>query len=177
MPSAAKQRLSEVAGEVDPLRLLDEIRTEQHRLVALAAGQLVHLSASANELNTFLQSLATAWSDGEVRPTHQANPKPPRNWRTRKDPFEVVWPLVQEWLEVAPETTATQLLARLQAEHSDRFPDAQLRTLQRKVKRWRSAKARSLIFTPDNVSLDHQPSSPPSHRSVRLLKRGSGNMN
>jgi hypothetical protein len=152
--ATTKKRLTEGASGGDPLRLLDEIRTEQHRIAALAAGESVHIaSAGDGELNTFLQSLATAWREGEVRPTHRKAARPPRSWRTRADPFEDVWSLVREWLEIDPETTATALLARLQSERPGQFSEGQRRTLQRRVREWRSARARALIFAPEDYRL------------------------
>ncbi|GEO41847.1 hypothetical protein SAE02_59950 [Skermanella aerolata] len=50
------------------------------------------------------------------------------------------------WLEAEPERTARELLERLQSTYPDRYPDGQLRTLQRRVKVWRSAKAQELVF-------------------------------
>jgi hypothetical protein len=39
-----KERLRAVAVQLDPLRLLEEIRSVQHHLAALAAGQTTHLA-------------------------------------------------------------------------------------------------------------------------------------
>ena len=69
-----------------------------------------------------------------------------RHWRTRKDPFEAVWPTILGWLEAEPDQTARELLVRLQQAHDECFPDRQLRTLQRRVKQWRSTRARELVF-------------------------------
>ena len=60
--------------------------------------------------------------------------------------LEAVWPVVEAWLEAEPERTARELLGRLQGAYPDRFPDEQLRTLQRRVKAWRSAKAQESVF-------------------------------
>jgi hypothetical protein len=142
-----KDRLRAVLGTLDPLRLLDEIRTVQHHLAALAAGEHVHVLPHRNaELDTFLKSLAHAWRDGEVRPTHRKGPKPPRHWRTRRDPFEATWPRVVTWLESEPDRTAKELFARLRGECSDDFVVGQLRTLQRRVREWRRLAARRLVF-------------------------------
>jgi hypothetical protein len=45
-------------------------------------------------LAEFLVSLATAWEDGEVRPTHQRKGRIPHTWRSREDPFEHTWPTI-----------------------------------------------------------------------------------
>jgi len=62
----------------------------------------------------------------------------PRVWRTRADPFEEVWPGLVRQLEVAPELEAKTLFEDLLEREPDRFSAGQLRTLQRRVKRWRA---------------------------------------
>jgi hypothetical protein len=152
---ATKERLRAIATTLDPLRLLDEIRTVQHELAGIAAGKLPRVNPHRDaDLDQFLKSLATTWHGGEVRPTHQSKPKPPRHWRTRKDAFEAVWPRVLAWLQEEPDRTGSELLLRLQKERPGEFPDAQLRTLQRRLKVWRRAAARKLVFTPDIAGAD-----------------------
>ena len=60
------------------------------------------------------------------------------DWRTRKDPFELVWSKVEEQLEVNPGLQAKTVLEWLQREHPGKFQDGQLRTLQRRIKQWRA---------------------------------------
>ena len=142
-----KQRLRAVADQLDPLRLLEEIRAVQQHLAALAAGQTPHLAPRhEGHLDGFLKGLATAWQQGEVRATHVTAPRPARDWRTRQDPFETVWPGVRAWLEAEPDRVGKELFARLRAEHPGVFPAGQLRTLQRRIKEWRQAAARRLVF-------------------------------
>ena len=149
--AAMKERLHAVLVTLDPLKLLDEIRTVQQHIAGLAARDVRYVLPHRDaDLDRFLRSLATAWKDGEVRPTHREGhregPKPVHYWRTRKDPFEAVWPRIVTWLDAEPERTAKELLERLQGEQPGAFPDQQLRTLQRRVKVWRRAAARRLIF-------------------------------
>ncbi len=119
---ATKERLKAAQAALDPLRLLDEIRTAQHQVAALVAGTKIHVPRTSNaDLEGFLAGLGTAWRTGEVRPTHAKKPRPPRHWRTRKDPFETVWPLVLSWLEAEPDCTAKELLQRLQNERPPMF--------------------------------------------------------
>ena len=40
------------------------------------------------------------------------------------------------WLQTEPDATSKVLMARLQAQHPERFSGAQLRTMQRRVKEW-----------------------------------------
>lgn len=144
---SVKDRLREVAVALDPLKLLDEIRAAQHQLAGLAAGEVLHVTPrTEGDLELFLGSLATAWHQGEVRPTHRKEAMARRDWRTRRDPFEKAWPEIRAWLEAEPDRPAVELLLALQAQHPGAFPDSQLRTLQRRVKAWRSAKARELVL-------------------------------
>jgi len=141
-----KDRLRAVAIQLDPLRLLEEIRSVQHHLAALAAGETTHLACAEGNLDAFLAGLATAWQHGEVRATHRRTPRPARDWRTRKDPFESAWPCVRAWLEAEPDRIGRELFMRLQGELPGVFPDGQLRTFQRRVREWRHAAARQLVF-------------------------------
>jgi len=59
-------------------------------------------------------------------------------WRTRTDPFEAHWEEVREKLTDNPGLEAKTLFEDLQRRFPDTFPDGQLRTLQRRVKRWRA---------------------------------------
>lgn len=70
------------------------------------------------------------------------------DWRTRKDPFGEVWAWVEGQLTLNPRLEAKTLFQALQREHPGRFPDGQLRTLQRKVKQWRAehGPAREVFF-------------------------------
>src|SRR6185295_5896742 len=98
------------------------------------------------DLEAFLHSLQTLCRDGEVRATHRKQFEGPRRWCTRPDPFETVWHFVQEWLSDEPTATAKELSERLQTRMPGMFPIGQLRTLQRRVKQWRTDIARRLVL-------------------------------
>ena len=57
-----------------------------------------------------------------------------------------VWGEVLDWLQTEPDATGKALMARLQSEHSDRFSEAQLRTMQRRLKEWRGIMAKELVY-------------------------------
>jgi len=63
-----------------------------------------------------------------------------RTWRTRDDPFEQDWPELERLLQGAPELQAKTLLDHLMERHPDRYQEGHLRTLQRRVRRWRATK-------------------------------------
>lgn len=71
VPDVMKARLRQVLEELDPLRLLEEMRTLQGHLVLLAEGQSAPPEVTmAQDLSGFLASMTSAWRAGEVRPTH-----------------------------------------------------------------------------------------------------------
>ena len=104
------------------------------------------LLAAQPDTSAFVASLSIAWQDGEIRPTHRKQRRKPRTWRTRADDFQEAWPTVERWLMDSPDTTAKDLFLRLQELTPDQFKHDQLRTLQRRVKAWRSEMVRHLIF-------------------------------
>lgn len=63
-----------------------------------------------------------------------------RDWRTRKDPFTPIWPEVEVKLKTAPELQGKALFEWFCEEYPGLFQEHQLRTFQRKVKRWRATK-------------------------------------
>src|SRR5690606_23403463 len=60
------------------------------------------------------------------------------DWRTREDVFAEVWDELQEKLKFRPGLEAKTLFDDLQRRYPGRFADGQLRTLQRRIKRWRA---------------------------------------
>ena len=142
-----KSQLRGIAETLDPLQLLDEIRRMQSHLALLSEGGHPHTPiAQQDDLSRFLSGLCTAWRQTEIRATHCKIAKPPRYWRTRKDPFETAWPTIQQWLEVDPDQTGRDLFERLQHQRPGVYPNGELRTLQRRLKEWRSQMARKLVF-------------------------------
>ena len=70
-------------------------------------------------------------------------------WRTRIDPFEAQWEEIREKLAESPGLEAKTLFEDLQRRFPGAFSDGQLRTLQRRVKRWRALEGPSKeVFFP-----------------------------
>ena len=130
---------------LDPVLLLHTIREAQAALVAATSPE-VRETPPGESLNKFLAKLPRLWRQGEVRPTHAARVRGPRHWRTRKDHFEGVWGNVLVWLQAEPDAAGKALMGRLQAEHPDRFSEAPLRIMQRRVKEWRGIMAKELVY-------------------------------
>jgi len=64
----------------------------------------------------------------------------PRTWRTRPDPFKEVWGEIEQRLRDAPGLEAKTLFEDLLERYPGKFQPGQLRTLQRRVCRWRATK-------------------------------------
>ena len=154
MTEPQKVALRATFHSLDPVRLLSEIRVIQHRLTTLeVSASNAQVDAPERNIDRFVESLATAWKAGEVRPTHRKPTTEPRRWRTRLDPFADTWALVEQWLNEQPDANAKELLQRLR-QADPTIPDNLLRTLQRRVGEWRIMVARRLVVgalaaTPD----------------------------
>jgi hypothetical protein len=75
--------------------------------------------------------------------------KPEHNWKTRKDPFESVWECeITPMLERNPHLQARTILEELQRKNPDEYPETMLRTLQRRVRKWKaiSGPEKEIIF-------------------------------
>ena len=76
-PMAVRSKLSEIAAELDPLKLLEEMRAVQAYLAALADGETPPPATSEPpNLAAFVASLSSAWHAGEIRPTFSIEAKP-----------------------------------------------------------------------------------------------------
>jgi hypothetical protein len=75
--------------------------------------------------------------------------KEPRWWRTRQDPFAADWPAIGEMLGKTPGLEAGTVLELLQAQQPERYHEGHLRTLQRRIRRWRAEQGpeREVWFT------------------------------
>ena len=142
---STKESLRMERGRLDPLGLLHRIREGQSALAALGSGDL-RSGPERENLEQFLARLPELWRKGEVRPTHRKAESQPRSWRTRQDPFESVWPEILLWLQEKPDATGKALLEQLHREYPGRFPNGQLRTLQRRIREWRRVMARGLVY-------------------------------
>jgi len=101
--------------------------------MTLAHGKsLVEAARSAG------MSLPTArkyWRCGEM----PSEVKPERDWRTRSNPFEEVWPEIVALIQDEPRLKAKTIFEELQTKYPGKFQDGQLRTLQRHLRQWRAS--------------------------------------
>ena len=77
-----------------------------------------------------------------------------RHWKTRHDPFADVWDsIIKPQLEKHSALLSITILEHLQEQFPGKYPDKLLRTLQRRVKKWRikNGKKKDVIFAQDHV--------------------------
>jgi len=142
-----RDRVTALYAALDPVRLLSDMRTAQQQLVDIADRSSVSTSVSTDALpiEEFLAGLRIAWKDGEVRPTALPKPKQKRG-RRRPDPLAKITEQLHTWFTAEPWRTGRELLARLQLEYPGTYGDGLLRTLQRRLKIWRSEIAHTMVF-------------------------------
>lgn len=162
-----KARLLALEASLDPVDLLARMRCLQTRLADFADGVTSDANQAAS-LDEFLTGLRIAWKGGEARPTAMLKPKPPRNWRTRIDPFAAVADDLDRRFSASPALTAGEIFQALQAECPGLYADNLLRTLQRRLKAWRHEHATALIFGA-GVYRDSQ------HEEIGAIARGVEN--
>jgi hypothetical protein len=94
--------------------------------------------------------------------------RPPRQYRTRTDPFHEVWRSeIVPLLAKVPAIRATTVLEELQRLHPERYPDGVLRSLQRRIAHWRATEGpeRELIFRQEH---------PPSRQALSDFTHADG---
>jgi hypothetical protein len=153
---ATQARLERIAHAVDPVRLLRQIQALQDALWrhAILPPSAMAVQPTPNAVRSDVGVCSTAvegaaateekddlGGTAQRRRRYRRTPRKlgPRTDRTRPDPFAAVWDEVRQELEAQPERTAKAAFQRLQQRYPGRFPDVQLRTLQRRVQAWRAS--------------------------------------
>ena len=73
-------------------------------------------------------------------------------------------------MQAEPDATGKALMARLQSECPDRFTEAQLRTMQRRVKEWRGIMAKELVHA-GTAAASTEPDGLPEQAPIRVDAR------
>ena len=146
-----RTRLDAIFDALDPVRLLDQIGQLQTALWSQAVVQAV--AATNQGQQSPVRFVAEACGLGNAAPAAEVAPPLlrhqkrtytrqqaalPRWWRTRADPFATVWSEIEQQLEAAPTRTAKSIFQELQARYPEQYTNVQLRTLQRRIAKWRT---------------------------------------
>lgn len=110
------------------------VTNEQVRILMKELARGVELGVASAKAGMTRQTGAKYQRVGRV----PSELKQPRIWRTREDPFRVVWPEVECLLRGDAGLQARTIFEWLVEKHPDRFEPGQLRTLQRQIRRWRA---------------------------------------
>ena len=130
-----RSQLNHHAASLDPIQLLEEVRRMRSHLALFAAGFQLHPPQTRPATSPAVQTLGAP----DIPPLDPGPiPVRARRWRTHEDAFQAAWPTVQSWLQVNPNETSKVLFARLQREFPGVYQEGQLRSLQRRLKDWRS---------------------------------------
>ena len=81
-----------------------------------------------------------------MRPTSQPKRKAKRG-RRRPDPLAAATDELRAWFDADPVSTGRQLLERLQETYPECYPDGLVRTVQRRLKVWRSEMAHARVWS------------------------------
>lgn len=99
----------------------------------LSEGKKLSLSAAKAGMD---EKTARKYRDTGKLPSEM---KKEHTWRTRVDPFEKDWEKIKEMISTEHRLEALTIFRYLQREDPGFYQDGQLRTLQRRIKRWRAA--------------------------------------
>ena len=140
--AADKERLLALYRTLDPVVLLASIRATQAELGNRIAHRKEPIAADSLSI---VYKLATAWQDGEIRPTHRR-----RYVRTKPVPpkpkiFDEVRLEIDKLLRANPTLSAVELLGTIRCKYPGRFDNVSLRTMQRERKRWNECAMKRLI--------------------------------
>jgi hypothetical protein len=113
----------------------------------ISKTQYRRLFKMINEGNTLKDSAAKAGIDPKTAREYLINENSLQttnhNWKTREDSFEGVWPELENMLSLQPRLEAKTLFSYLLDKYPGKFKEGQLRSLQRKVKKWKALKGES----------------------------------
>ncbi len=166
LDKGARDRLAEIYERLDPVDLRRQMETLQDAFWRHAkelappsmTDDIVRAAPVSSDLETKTNgALIEADLPGpafekRIKRRYRRTKKQsvPHTWRTRPDPFDGVSEQIRSWLESEPTRTSKSLFLELQHLYPGRYPNGQLRTLQRRVREWR----RQILVTFDGEWLE-----------------------
>jgi len=138
--------------------VLEAVRRCQASLASLLAGQENHerrprtgavdpeqASKEQRSLNRFLSNLQLLWQESQPLP----EPKQKRRYTPRRRTlFTEHQEQIEQWLESEACMNAAEILRRLMALAPGSYHEGQLRSMERRVKEWRTARAERPLLGP-----------------------------
>lgn len=124
-------------------------RITDHQVLTYKAARRKHTQAAAAAKSGISERSARRIEGAESLPSQ----RPPRQWRTRIDPFSEAWDLeLLPLLQSSPHLNAVTLLEELQRRHPGDYGPGLLRTLQRRLRQWRATQGgeREVFFAQEH---------------------------
>lgn len=114
----------------------------------LSKGEKLYTSALKMEMD---EKTARKYRDTGKLPTELEKE---HTWRTRIDPFEDEWQEIRKMIAGEPGLEALTIFRYLQRKYPGKYQDGQLRTLQRRIKRWRATEGppKEVMFPQEHYS-------------------------
>ncbi|MBT5212926.1 MAG: transposase family protein [Candidatus Marinimicrobia bacterium] len=139
--NSVKNKLGQQYYKLDPVKLMDQLEQSQRALFKYGWMPL-ETTAPLIETDKKLEKEIELLIDVPKLKLYSVGKKPDgrsKPWKTssRPDLFASVWDKLRLKLELNPEKTAKSLMEELVEKDPSNFKISQLRTLQRKVKKWR----------------------------------------
>ena len=130
--------------KLDPIALLKDIEKYQNKLWQISVNEksqkdlkLELNEASKEEIPDDKKSHPNIRATREQPSENPLDNKKKREWRTRKDPFDILQNSLELRLELNPLITAKELLDELIKSNPETINIGHLRTLQRRISKWR----------------------------------------
>ena len=142
-----KQSLTTEYEALDPVDLMAQFKALQDKVWKSSWGSSGCAKSDFSITNVDDRNMMQSGKFSNVNRYYHTNKKAdlrkvPRTWRTRKDPFEKVWNENRLRLELAPETTAREIIQWFMKKYPNQFSAGQTRTLQRRIAQWRQEQGR-----------------------------------
>jgi len=152
---AQRKALEELQSSSDPVALLETVRRCQASLASLSAGQEVQeqrprpgavdpeqARKEQRTLSRFLRNLQLLWQESQPLP----EPRQKRRYTPRQRTlFLEHKEQIEQWLEREAGINAAEILRRLIRLAPGTYHEGQLRSMERRVKEWRTARAEQLL--------------------------------
>lgn len=171
-----KAKLKELYQYLDPVDLFNQIGQLQMELWQSAAddapatGMLTDAcSANATEVARLQPSEASETKLPSLKPIKKHKRayrgRLPHTWRTRKDPLAGTYEHARLIFSLEPNITSTDLLTRLKEKFPEQITGKELKTLQRRLSKWRrDALSLQILTYESNTNYDSLPLTDSLHK-------------
>lgn len=181
----AKRKLIELRNSLDPVDLFEQVGKLQEELWTKAASDALPESTNLGITKETAPSKTLIAAPPTVQPSltelePMLNLKPltrfkrvykvraPHTWRTRPDPLEGTYEYAKLVYSLEPQITSYELMARLKQKFPEKITGKEIKTLQRRLAKWRREALQMQITT---LETDPPYDSLPFNKTLQELTR------